>query len=149
MTEVTIDNLENIPSNQLTADEADKLEGSKPKIASVNTEEYDTRYGVDSKLETYGNELPNGETMKAWRVVAETELFGEAVIGRNITVKEYFNLKLSPSTGNWGPSLHEKSKAKQLFVKLSVKNFKEVPGNPITILKKVGNNDRVFLTFGI
>ncbi len=150
MGELNIDDLENIPAGGETPEEADKLEGSKPLIANVTTEEYDSKFDVDPHSKTRGQELPEGQTMKAWRVVIDTAPYGEDLIGRNVITTQRVNLKINPTSGNWGPSLHEKAKSKKLFVKLGVDNFKDMIGKPITVFKNLSEDGkRAWMTFGI
>lgn len=131
---MNVDDLENIPTGDLTDDEKNKYDGTRTKIANITVKEKDSRF-------SNGKELPEGQTVKVMVAVVQTESLGLNSLGQPITVKEEFNLKKHPVSGRWGPSLHEKSKSKKLFNKLKVNTFKECIGRDVVVVKKVSETN--------
>jgi hypothetical protein len=142
--EFSVDDLVEIPTGQLSDDDKNRLDGTKTKIAKVSVKEKDSIYKD-------GERLPDGQTVKTMVAVLETESIGINALGQPITVAEEFSLKQHPVSKKWGPSMHEKSKAKKLFNKLKVNNFKECVGRDIVVVKKVSetNANKTWLGFSI
>jgi len=143
--ELSLDDLVPIETGQMSEEDKDKYDGTKTKIANIKIALDETKWGED------GKELPNGETRQVYVAIAETESLGSNSLGQPIIVKEKFPLKKHPVTGKWGPSLHEKSKAKKLFSKYKVNSFKECIGQSIVIVKKASpiHPDRTKLAFAL
>lgn len=143
--EISLDDLVPVETNEMSEDDKNKYDGTKAKIAKVTVKPKKSKYGPDGKM------LPEGETIDTYVAVAETESIGSNSLGQPIIVKEEFPLKKHPITGKWGPSLHEKAKAKKLFNKFKVNSFKEVIGQSIVIVKKQSekNPSRTWLGFAI
>lgn len=142
--EYSIDDLVEVPTGQLSDAEKDALDGTRTKIAKVFVKERDTAWKD-------GEKLPDGQTIRVMVAVAETEQIGVNALGQPITVQEEFGLKQHPVSKKWGPSMHEKAKAKKLFNKLKVNNFKECIGRDIVVVKKVSetNASKTWLGFSI
>lgn len=134
MGDLSIDDLENIPTGELTEEEKNKYDGTRTKISKIYVKEKETKYAN-------GKELPEGQTIKVQVANVETEPIGTNSLGAPLIVKEEFALKKHPITGKWGPSLHEKAKAKKLFNKLKVNTFKECIGKDVLVIKKVSETN--------
>jgi hypothetical protein len=110
-------------------EEMDKLDGSRVKIASCEVVDGTSKFGHD------GKPLPEGQEIQVKKLKLVTEEFGFSQIGRNITHSEDYNLKFKD--GKWKVSLHEKSKAAQFLAKYKMKDFKNVKGTEVVIIKRV------------
>lgn len=142
--EFKLEDLEDIPSGEMSDDEMNKLSGSKVKIASAIPTQKEVGYKD-------GEPLPDGETEEVMVVRITTVPFGKDIIGRDIVIKEDFGLKRHPTTGNWGVSHHPKAKSQKLFNLLKINRFEEAIGKEILIVKKVSefNASRAFLKFSL
>ena len=140
---LTLDDLNPVPTGGISEEDMDKFDGSKTKIASIVPEEMDSIFCVEKvKIGDVeykpGDPLPEGYTQKGYVAIVKSEQIGMDALGQPVVVTEHVSLKKHPHTGKWGPSLHEKSKAKKLMTKYKVNTLKECIGQPIVVIKKIG-----------
>ena len=132
-----------MPEGQYTDEELNSLDGFRIKIAEAKVVSADVKYG-----EEFGTMLPEGETRKVFRVEVKSEPFAIPSSARETTITEKFSLKKNKA-GEWGVSLHEKSKSKKLFNKLGISKFPESIGKEIVIVKKVSERGTKYPVFSI
>jgi hypothetical protein len=127
---ITVDNLESVPTGQMSEEEMDNYNGVRTKIADVQVEWRESRWDK-------GQELPNGETVKVPRAIVYSESLGSNALGDPIVVREEFPLKQHPTKGSWGPSEHPDAKARKFLNYYKSNSFKDVIGRDAVVVKKV------------
>ena len=129
--------LEVMPTDSI---DTSKYNGIKTKIGRIFKDVRKTDY--DEKG-TYVQGLQRDQHV----VVMETEKLGETEMGNPINVRENFNLKVNPKTGNLAYSTHPKSNTAKIFAKLDINQFEDAVGKEVLIVEKVSptNPDRRWL----
>jgi len=140
--ELKLEDLKPVPVGGLSEEDMDKYNGTRVKIGKVAIEYTESRWKD-------GVELPEGQTVRVPQVAVETEPIGQDALGQPITVKEWFPLKQNKVTGEWGPSLHPKSKCKKFFDLLKINRFEEAVGREVVVIKKRSSSGRAFLGINI
>ena len=133
-----IGDLKSVPSAGLSDEDINKYDGTRVRVARVYVDYQESRYED-------GSELPEGQTVKVPFAFVETEPIGQDALGQPIAVTERFPLKRNPTSGEWGPSLHQKSKSKKFFDLLKINKFEESVGREVAVLKRLSGTGRAFL----
>ena len=151
--EMTLDDINEGIISGLTEEEKDFLEGKRAKIVNIVPIDKPSRWAdkdmvVNNVKYKKSDPLPEGMTVPGRAAVIELEPI-LLPSGKPYVLKEDFSLKNNPLTGKWGPSLHEKGKAKMLFNKLKVNTFKECIGKEVILIKKVNDKGQAKIAIAV
>jgi hypothetical protein len=122
-----LEQLEDLPTNPVTDEIADKYNGTKVKVKSVEP-------GSEKTSWKDGKQLPQGQTIEVPVVFVETEVFGTDAFGQPLKVKE--SLKLQTINGKIG-FRGDMSKGKRFMRMLKINSIKDAVGREVLIIKKV------------
>jgi len=128
-----------IPTDDITEEIAQKYNGTKVKIANVKPGKKTTSWQNNQKL-------PDGQTIEVPVVYVETEVFGTNAKGQPLSKKTAFNLQ--NLNGKLGFSTSPKTKARKFMKMLKINKIDESIGREVVIVS-TSKNDRYDLVMSI
>ena len=132
--ELKIEDLIYVQAGRATEEECGKLDGCRVKIATCIRE-------LGRSFWDNGQKLPEGQEVEIQQLKLTTEPFGKDIIGRDITIKEKYNLQFKD--GIWVVSLAEKAKTAKFLAKYKLDTFANVEGIEVVIVKQVNPKTKV------